>query len=529
MENAAPGEETRSRCLFRGLDVSKRRYDTEVALREAHQAAGLGDYRRLQAELLQADPGDPWLAAAKARYGLVVPSPDQHLTLNASGADPEALEYARFDHLLGALLRLEKPVINEMAQAALSSSGEVFGLIHLWQRLFTGDLKDGLESICEPPMGNAIPELRIVHLAARALLHLEHGLIEDALRLARQASRMARSEGVLCAEYLANIVLARTRRASGLPHLAGRILRTLHSVMPESLMGWLRWEMSLCAMPLKNPTNISVAMAALQANDLTRFRSACVLGEADTPDFVARDGRDVQASFDVLATCEQTRVEGWCKLEEAALPAAVVGLCDVELEADAVAYVVVSPNRLARRVMRQALNEVANVHRLQDSSRSHIRADAAICALAQASTHGLDDPHLFFAVYGFEYEQERHGATLRQLIQRVRARLEEFAEVTRAEHRYQLTPARDFAVPDPRCALQLDEHILRSVATSSDPVSAKDVASRLHVALRTVQVAFRRLLDEGACTTERIGRTVAYRVEDTTFQEPTLSRLEPSV
>ena len=43
----------------------------------------------------------------------------------------------------------------------------------------------------------------------------------------------------------------------------------------------------------------------------------------------------------------------------------------------------------------------------------------------------------------------------------------------------------------------------------------------LGVPLRTVQVSLSRLIEDGSCTSEKVGRHVVYAVEDTTFQEPT--------
>jgi hypothetical protein len=52
-------------------------------------------------------------------------------------------------------------------------------------------------------------------------------------------------------------------------------------------------------------------------------------------------------------------------------------------------------------------------------------------------------------------------------------------------------------------------------------MSAEHAAQRLGVPLRTVQALLAQLVEEGECHADKNGRRVQYRVEDTTFSEPT--------
>jgi hypothetical protein len=55
-------------------------------------------------------------------------------------------------------------------------------------------------------------------------------------------------------------------------------------------------------------------------------------------------------------------------------------------------------------------------------------------------------------------------------------------------------------------------------------MSAKDTSQQLGLPLRSAQAALEALVATGACTRERNGRAIEYRVDDTTFQEPTGER-----
>lgn len=75
-------------------------------------------------------------------------------------------------------------------------------------------------------------------------------------------------------------------------------------------------------------------------------------------------------------------------------------------------------------------------------------------------------------------------------------------------------------VPDMRCILPTADRVLRALALLG-ATSATVAAETLHMPLRTVQAVLQELVSEGACTIERDGRRVAYKIEDTTFTQVT--------
>jgi hypothetical protein len=77
-------------------------------------------------------------------------------------------------------------------------------------------------------------------------------------------------------------------------------------------------------------------------------------------------------------------------------------------------------------------------------------------------------------------------------------------------------------VRDMRCVLPVADRVLRSLALLGAS-SANSAAASLRMPLRTVQAVLQQLVAEGACTIERDGRRIAYRIEDTTFTEITVA------
>ncbi|MEO7669052.1 MAG: hypothetical protein ABIW57_06920, partial [Polyangia bacterium] len=118
----------------------------------------------------------------------------------------------------------------------------------LWQKLLAGETAgqeiEAKALFDEASRQRAAPQV-IESTVLRALLALSAGLTDDAVDMARRASRMAQSESLPQLEYLANVTLARVRRYSGRPHLALHILAALSRVAPSAWQGWIGWEMLL--------------------------------------------------------------------------------------------------------------------------------------------------------------------------------------------------------------------------------------------------------------------------------------------
>src|SRR5450432_3826697 len=149
---------------------------------------------------------------------------------------------------------IDKAIDRPAEEAAAPASAEVkvrdvaLWSAQLWKRLLLGDTA-GQEIAAkslfdEASRQRAAPQV-IESTVLRALLALSAGLTEDAVDMARRASRMAQSESLPQLEYLANVTLARVRRYSGRPHLALHILAALLRVAPPAWSGWIGWEMLL--------------------------------------------------------------------------------------------------------------------------------------------------------------------------------------------------------------------------------------------------------------------------------------------
>ena len=63
--------------------------------------------------------------------------------------------------------------------------------------------------------------------------------------------------------------------------------------------------------------------------------------------------------------------------------------------------------------------------------------------------------------------------------------------------------------------------MLRHLARGAS-ASAKELAQRLGIPLRTVQLALQEMTEDGICSMSKDGRKVAYVIEDTTFCEVTV-------
>jgi predicted transcriptional regulator len=89
----------------------------------------------------------------------------------------------------------------------------------------------------------------------------------------------------------------------------------------------------------------------------------------------------------------------------------------------------------------------------------------------------------------------------------------------REDERLRLEVTTPFALVDPRVASRADNAVLRAIA-GDRAISAKEIAERTGLPLRTVQAELGRLVDEGVCRREKDGRNTEYLVEDTVVREP---------
>jgi hypothetical protein len=377
--------------------------------------------------------------------------------------------------------------------------------------------------------------------ALAALAALARADDARALSLARRASRMARTESLPQAEYLAHLVLARLRAREGRAHLATRILVALGRVAPPVWAGPIGLELALLgeigeARPLLDRAAASrartIACAIADAVHASSARDRSAL--SDALDRACREAARAPLSRarieDVAAALDAARDPGRASptvrafIEGgAALPGDLVGLASLPRGDEAVGtpYVLARPGEVPRRVLGAGLTLVQGplVELGADADRQH-RTRRAAASLLLAGDGGLSREALFQRVYGFGFRSVTHQSVLDVLLHRARDYLGAAAEMTRDGERVRVSPTRAVAVPEAPVDRPMDDLVLRAVARRPD-LSAKDLANELGVALRTVQASLKTLLEEGQCVTHKNGRVVTYRVEDTTFSEPT--------
>lgn len=394
--------------------------------------------------------------------------------------------------------------------------------------------------------------------ALRAFSFIAEDNLVAARAVARRASRMAQTENLREYAFLANTILARVRRLTGNPHLATRILTTLADAAPQTWHPWLAWELMLSgsaeaarsrltslpddterAPATKAARALLAVLDAVRAGDRATFDASVTALTDATKDLphLAREAALTLAAVDPsrdVTVRKASQFVAWLAGETADMPAVISGLAaraDAERDAgDAVAYVLMTPTISPRRVLRVALPLVLaekdsagqpSIKFIRSPDRAQERREVATAILAFGLAKGFRDEDFFEKVYGATYDKGQHRGTLDTLLHRVREALEGVAEVVRDAGRIHLVPKAAFIIPDPRCAEPLSDRILRVIA-ELDRASAKDVAERLDVPLRTIQASLRDLAEEGAFEVSTEGRKNHYRIVDTTFSDPTL-------
>lgn len=414
-------------------------------------------------------------------------------------------------------------------------------LTRAWDAHRRGDETPALPELEAEAARAGLPATVIETASLRALVALERGDPEDARRIARRASRMARTESLPQSEYLAHLVLAQVRAHEGHAHLATRILAALARVAPPPWADRLALELVLVAeldaaeaALARGPGEAPRSPAAMAARAILDALEAARADRADDARLHLRSAQDACAGFVPVARRvgelaiaidpqndheeQHGDLAAW-RSGCGALPSRLVGISFLGRIArePGVPLVLVGRGRAPRRMLEVGACFAPGALRLATSAQ--LRTDAATAVLALAGPGGLARDALFERVYGFAFRPATHQGVLDVLLHRVRDRLAPIGEVTRSDARVALAAERDGLVPDCSVDRPLADLVLRNLARRPG-ASARDVATELGVALRTVQACLRDLMEEGACEAQKSGRTVAYRVEDTTFSEP---------
>ncbi len=515
------------------LPVAPASSPTELdrAGREARDAALLGDFGPCVPILERTDDASVgWRAcfeAMRAGAGLMARGVDLHALSAASSNARVGVAFALFELARDAVARLDVPAlrtVGPLLQAAASrppaSAVESLGIAAQWASAWLGALESPSAELAKDvaQLGRAAQQCGAAELvvelpALRAFVLMGLGDLAGATDAARRASRMGRTEGMPQQEYLANLVLARLRRSTGRPHLAMRILSALGPVAPARWQAWIAWEAALAG----SFESAQVARGAAHDGVLLGAVEELLEGipsDAELPAPFAAELRVVRAA---LGGGHEEAAGAWLSGVDPEMPPALQGLAlRADARGDARVRVVVGPGLEPRR--RLALR-ASETYALTDPP--HPRTETLLCVLAQACGHGIGRDDLYQQVYGFTFDAVVHQGSFDVLLHRARAWLGDRGAIVRDDGIFRLEVARAFAIPDPRCERSLDDRLLQVLAQRGG-VPAREAAEVLEVPLRTVQTLLKQLVEEGACEPEREGRKIVYRVEDTTFREPTL-------
>ena len=443
---------------------------------------------------------------------------------------------------LGHLLK-EASNLDELLPVHQASSPQTLALIAWyraqleWARLLCSPEAEQASSEREEVLRHYSQVARHAHLShATVELILQEGL--NALRRGelqlgkeriRQGTRMASSEGQGRSFTLAAWALTRFRRLEGRPHLARLIGGAqLHSSRFQTL---LQWELGLAG---KFPTNdASLDQQFLSAltgsNELVQLQSWCqLLGilklEEEIPALFRQDWSDLKGCSGSSSTSQSTWVRDW-QLGKGKPFTGFEGLvARLNPEANSLASVIVrSTGEVQRKLqffhdLSQQL--IPSLDLGEESLKRPNRMSTSVVVLAQSTQMKLEEARFFEEVYGFSYRKELHQGVLKVLLHRLRQKLEGFAEVVKDSDCLCLRPLCDWQTVDPRCSITLADRVLANLAENQGS-GATDLSENLNYPLRTVQAALQELVEEGAIEMERAGRKVRYKVEDTSFCEPT--------
>jgi hypothetical protein len=403
----------------------------------------------------------------------------------------------------------------------------------------TAAVRAGLEALRRSTREAALSSSLIETEVLSALAGLASGDADEATEAARRASRMARSEASPPDEFLASLALARVRRSTGGSHLAARILGALGGLVSPAFLPWIEWESILAGAIPEGPlmgegsTALRELIAGALAGDRDRFDTACrdVVVAADGFRLTGVEVADLIAATDPrAAVTPSTPMQEWLEGRAHVVPHGLHGIAIARTTADdegaTIGYVVSREGQTGRRVLGIGvpLASATGAHPtiLEPSRRPQERTDAAVAFLTMRGTR-VDEREFFRELYGFDYQPVLHTSILSSLIHRIRTTTETAAMLDRDDGRLRLRPRGTLIAWDPRCHRPLEDRLLSQLAVGGAG-TARDVASRLGVPLRTVQAVLGDLVESGACRRQRKGRSIEYEVEDTTFSQPTITR-----
>lgn len=495
-----------------------------------------GDLRVLPAWIESTGRTDPegWGLAAHVLWWFARPKavsrPTIEITTRAETGHVEAIA------LLGraALLELDLEAVARAVEVLARAEGT---RAEIWHALLRGQLR-ALEGDAEEALAMSESALRramaiksstqvVEATLLRAIAQMIEGKITDATATARRASRMAQTEHIWISHLSVSVVLARLRRLSGRPHLAGLVAGACLDAAPPLWQGCLRWEL-LFAGVLPPASEGSSAMDGC-ASAATRMLTER-LSEDDIEALRVSVARSAPHRFDLTAaTAAMSLVDvpcdahtrRWISGATAEAPPALAGLTPPAWGSDpakSAPVVLATPQHPGRRILGFAAPELP---RLDPVGSRPARPEALAATLVLAGPEGMTRAELFARCYGFAFRKAIHEPSFKVVRHQTRKLLGGMAQMHARGDVIHLEVLAPFALSDPRCHQPLQEVMLRHLARGGS-ASAKELAQRLGIPLRTVQLALQEMTEDGVCAMSKDGRKVAYVIEDTTFCEVTV-------
>lgn len=430
--------------------------------------------------------------------------------------DTEQRSAEGYRGVLGSMLLLDVALGEEYAPllaAGQSGDSELRRLlVALLRALFRGPALESppLDDVRRLAQESQEPDLRIHATTLASLTLLRDGNIAEGLSLARRASRMARAEQLPHEEFFAALTLARARRYDGTHHLALRILSALHRVCMPIWRGWLDWELAMVG---AESTGNAVGGLAYAAHE---FRASLARGAPPREGPSIFEGEASSAFAAVHPHVDvPNAIAAWSRGEVHDLPP---GLSGISTSEDDTTWVFAGPGVSARRflALRSPSNFGDNLH-----SGKVGRVHEALCILLLAGAGGMEKETFFRTTYGFDYVPALHKATFKVLRHRMRQQLGPVGALNVEGERLTIELHKACVVPDPRSGHSLADRVLR-VLSRQKAGSAKSASAALNVPLRSIQATLKELVENGECVPTRDGRNQNYRVEDTTFSDPSL-------
>lgn len=397
-----------------------------------------------------------------------------------------------------------------------------------WLRVWNGD-GDEVPRLADDIRRRATewgwPSLAVEAVVLGAAGRMVTDDLHGATVLARRACRMARTEHLWAAHFSASLLLARLRRLRGRPHLAGVIAADCLRLAPALWSGQLRWELLFAGGALVKgaaggvandaATAVAERMAAGDFSELEAVRAAI---RHSAPQ--ARDADALGAATSLAWASIPPSIAPWLSGEHAEVPGRLAGLVAPSWQPERPPLAVGLPGGPGRRML--GLARPANLRLLALHGTRPSRPESIAAALLLAGPAGVTRAKLFEDAYGFAFRKELHEPSFKVARHQAKKVLADGASLETSGDRVAVSVTGPTAVVDPRCQQPLPDVLLRQIAAAGG-ASARELASRLNVSLRTIQAALRDMVDDGVCVTERDGRAVHYVVEDTTFCELTVA------